>query len=96
VANIKRGVSRRKREAAVEAMFSRMQREIDASHHVIWTSYFGEFARLNPRSTSGRFCSKFDEAWRRSMLPNTERDDITPNGNYHATGRDINGYVQPD
>lgn len=94
MANIKSGSDRKAREAAVEAMLSRMQREIDASSHLIWNRYFGEYARLNPKSTAGRFCSKFDEAWRRSNLPNSQRDDMTPNGNYRATGRDINGYQQ--
>jgi hypothetical protein len=72
-------------------MFSRMQREIDANASSIWNRYFGEFARLNPKSTSGRFNSKFEEAWRRSNLPNTQRDDMDANGIYHATGRDANG-----
>lgn len=68
-------------------MFSRMQREIDASSNLLWNRYFGEFARLNPKSTPGRFCSEFDEAWRRSNLPNSERDDMDADGNYVAKGR---------
>jgi len=96
MAKPKRGGDRKTREAAVEALLWRMQREIDASNQLIWNRYFGEFALVNPRSTSSRFCSKFDKAWHRSNLPNTQRDDITRNGNYHATGRDINGCVQPD
>lgn len=86
---------RRAREAAVSGLFVQMQREIDTASSRIWRQYFEQFAALNPRGSPGTFSKAFDEAWSRSNLPNPQRADMTPNGNYHATGRDINGYAQP-
>jgi hypothetical protein len=42
------------------------------------------------------YIDAFNEAWQRSMLPHTERYDMTPNGNYQATGRDIHGNNQDE
>ena len=70
------------RRAELRAMYARLQREIDRSRSELWLTYFGELAALNPHGTAKPFITKFDEAWRRSMLPNSERDDMDADGNY--------------
>lgn len=37
-------VNRTQRERELRALYSRMQRPIDASRDLIWTQFFGEFA----------------------------------------------------
>lgn len=80
---------RKARNARKAAALLRMQQDIDRAHHEIWERHFGA---VGPGILD--YCNKFNEAWQRSALPNTKREDMAPNGNYRATGRDINGYDQ--
>ncbi len=77
-------LSRKERETADRVLFRRMQREIDDAHWGIWDRFCREYAAINGNRTVTRFHEKFKEAWRRSLLPNTERDDTDADGKYRA------------
>ena len=52
-----------------------MQRIIDAARSGIFNSFLKHSPTVNPLGRSGTFSRKFDEAWRRSLLPNSELPD---------------------
>jgi hypothetical protein len=83
--------TRKAREHRTAAALLRMQQDIDRARGEIWMRHAGATGR-----GMMDYCAKFNEAWRRSCLQNSERDDMTTNGNYIATGRDINGYDQDE
>lgn len=82
---------RKAREARKSAALLRLQQDIDRARGEIWMRHLGS---IGPGI--GNYIAKFNEAWQRTTLPNTARDDMTPSGNYRATGLDINGYRQLD
>lgn len=77
---------RKQRERVLRDLSSRLQRTIDANRGRLWEHFFAEFAGANPNGLTGTYCQMFDKAWRRSLLPNSQRDDMDRDGNYKATG----------
>jgi len=83
--------TRKARAARRAAALLRMQQDIDRVRGEIWNRHLGA---IGPGV--GDYIKRFNEAWLRSARPNVDRDDMMPNGNYRATGRDINGYDQDE
>lgn len=67
--------ARSERERATAAVYALMQREIDRARHDIFERTAVRLEAVNPRARTQSFCGKFDEAWKRSMLPNDKRSD---------------------
>jgi len=69
-------------KAAIQAVYVRMQREIDAARSSLWNRYLAEVGTANPGGSVGTYIDKFNESWKRSILPNTLRPDMDSDGRH--------------